>query len=181
MKSILNIIILTLISYSSNAQHTVRFLNLVKDLEQVSCQKDTIFYKNGNIRWTMCSTNYKHNSEKFWAKTGKMVQYYKNGQIAHEYFFDNYGNLKRIKIFDRKGNKVEEYLTTEIDSNAKSLNDFFESQDHISDKTYTQFYRCSNKNGIYFLFKEGLRVNGKKKGVWTTYFENGEVKKEKEY
>jgi antitoxin component YwqK of YwqJK toxin-antitoxin module len=129
----------------------------------------------------MCSTNYKHNSEKFWAKTGEMIQYYKNGQIAHEYFLDNYGNMKRMKIFDRKGNKVEEYLTMEIDSNAKSLNDFFESQNHISDKTFCQIYRYSKDTNSYFLYEEGQRVNSKKSGNWVTYYNNGKVKKEKKF
>ncbi len=181
MKRNFTIIFLLLIWNLSSSQHSDRFLELVKDLEKVSCKTDTTYYKNGNIWWTMCSTNYIYNSEKYWAKTGKMVQYYKNGQIAHEYCFDNYGNMKTLKVFDRKGNKLEEHVTTEIDSKAKSLNEFFESQDHISDKTYSQFYRCSSKNGIYFLYKEGLRVNGNRNDVWTTYFENGEKKKEKKY
>ncbi|MDO5981764.1 hypothetical protein [Flavivirga spongiicola] len=181
MKSILAIIILLLIGYSSYAQHTDRFLELVKNLEQVSCKKDTVFYKNRNVWWTMCWTTYEHDSEKYSTRTGEMVQYYKNGQIAHQYFLDNYGNMKTMKVFDRKGNKVEEYVTTKIDSNAKTLIEFFESQDHMKFNTWTSIYRCSSKLGIPYLYKEGLRVNGNKNGVWTTYYDNGEIKKEKEY
>ncbi|KJD34157.1 hypothetical protein PK35_05380 [Tamlana nanhaiensis] len=181
MKSILIVIILALIGYSSNAQHTDRFVKLVKDLEQVSCKKDTMFYKNGTIKRVMCSTNYKYNSEKFWARTGKMIEFYKNGQIAQEYFLDNYGNLMRMKIFDRKGNKLEEYVTTEIDSNAKSLDDFFESNDHIVYKTFCQIYKYSKNSESYFLYEEGLRADTKKIGKWIKYYDNGKVKKENEF
>ncbi|MBJ6367511.1 hypothetical protein [Snuella sedimenti] len=102
-----------------------------------------------------------------------MIQYYKNGQIANQYSLDNYGNIKSVKRFDRKGNKTLEYVTTEIDTNAKSLNEFLESQDHMSFKTYNTIYKCSNKLGAYYLYKEGQRINDKKNGVWTTYYENG--------
>ena len=181
MKRNFSIIFLLLIWNLSSSQHSDRFLELVKDLQKISCKTDTTYYKNDNIWWTMCWTTYEHNSEKYWARTGEMVQYYKNGQIAHKYFLDNYGNLKTMKVFDRKGNKVEEYITTKIDSNAKTLIEFFESQDHMKFNTWTSIYRCSSNLGVFYLYKEGLRVNGKKNGVWTTYYDNGEIKKEKEY
>ncbi|WP_379937509.1 hypothetical protein [Mariniflexile gromovii] len=108
-----------------------------------------------------------------------MVQYYKNGMIANEYSLDNYGNIKSIKGFDRKGNKTFESLAIEIDSKAKSLDEFFESLDHMNFKTWTSMYRCSSNLGVSYLYKEGLWINGKKNGVWTTYHENGDIKKEK--
>ena len=181
MKSILAIIILLLIGHSSNAQHTTRFLNIVKDLEQVGCETDTTFYKNGKVFWTTCWTTYKYNSENYSCRTGSMVQYYKDGMVANEYCLDNYGNIKSMKGFDRKGNKTFEYVTTKIDSKAKSLPEFFESQDHMNFKTWTSIYRCSNNLGIFYLHKEGSWINGKKNGVWTTYHENGEIKKLKEF
>ncbi len=181
MKSILTIIIIILIGHSSNAQHTTRFLEIVKDLEQVSCKTDTTYYKNGKIWWTSCWTTYEYNSENYSTRTGRIVQYYKSGQIANEYYLDNYGNIKSMMGFDRKGNKTTESVTSEIDSNAKSLNEFFESQDHMTFTTFNPIYRCSKKLGTYYLYKEGQRVNDKKNGVWTTYYENGEIKKEKVY
>lgn len=181
MKNALTVIIIILVSYLSNAQHTTRFLKIVKDLEQVSCQMDTTYYKNGKVCWTSCWTTYEYNSERYSTRIGRMVQYYKSGQIANEYFLDNYGNIKSMKGFNRNGNKTVEYITTEIDTNAISLDEFFESQDHMTFKTYIPTYRCSKKLGTYYLYKEGSRVNGKKKGIWKTYYENGEVKKEKVY
>lgn len=181
MKNIVIFLIIILISCSSHAQHTERFLEIVKDLNQVSCKTDTIFYKNSKVWWTTCWTTYEYNSENYSTRTGKMVQYYKSGQIANEYCLDNYGNIKLMKGFDRKGNKTVESVTTIIDSNAKSLNEFFESQNHMIFKTFTAIYRCSRKLRTNYLHKEGQWINGKKDGIWTTYYENGEIKKEKIY
>ncbi|MFD0991569.1 hypothetical protein ACFQ1R_15835 [Mariniflexile jejuense] len=181
MKRNFTIIFLVLISTLCNSQHSERFLELVKDLEQITCKTDTTYYKNGNVWWTTCWTTYEYNSEKYSTRTGKMVQYYKSGQIANEYSLDNYGNIKSRKNFDRKGNKTLESVTIEIDSNAKSMDEFFDSQNHMTFKTYTAIYRCSKKLGTYYLYKEGQWINGKKNGVWTTYDDNEEVKKEKEY
>ena len=180
MKRNFTIIFLVLISNLCNSQHSERFLELVKDLEQINCKTDTTYYKNGNVWWTTCWTTYEYNSEKHSTRTGQMVQYYKSGQIANEYSLDNYGNIKSMKGFDRKGNKTVESVTTEIDSKAKSMDEFFDSQDHMTFKTYSAIYRCS-KLGTYYLYKEGQWINRKKNGVWTTYFENGEIKKEKVY
>lgn len=94
---------------------------------------------------------------------------------------DKYGNILSCKVFDRLGNKTIESLTTEIDSDASDLNAFFDSEKHISFKRHVKLYKCSKKLGIYYLHKEGQRVNGKKKGLWKTYSENGDVKKEKVY
>ena len=49
MKSFLMIIISLLIGHFLNAQHTTRFLEIVKDLEKISCKTDTTYYKNGKI------------------------------------------------------------------------------------------------------------------------------------
>jgi len=110
-----------------------------------------------------------------------MIQYYKSGQIANEYFLDEYGNIKSMKAFDRNGNKTKESVTTEIDSKAKSLDEFFESQNHMNFKTYTLLYKYSKKLGIWYLYKEGNWVNNKKKGIWISYYDNEEIKKEKEF
>ncbi len=181
MKSFLMIIISLLIGHFLNAQHTTRFLEIVKDLEKISCKTDTTYYKNGKIWWTTCWTTYKYNSENYSARTGKMTQYYKNGQIVTEYRLDEYGNIKSMKTFDRNGNKTKESATTKIDSKAKSLDEFFVSQDHMNFKTFTLLYKFSKKLGIWYIYKEGNWINNKKKGVWITYYDTGKIKKEKKY
>ncbi len=110
-----------------------------------------------------------------------MIHYYKSGQIASESFLDKYGNILSWNAFDRNGNKTRESVTTEIDSDAKNINEFFDSPADIKFKRYNRLYKCSGKLGNCYLYKEGQRVNGKKSGLWTTYFANGEIKKEKEY
>ncbi|AXP83071.1 MORN repeat variant [Mariniflexile rhizosphaerae] len=181
MKHISIIIFSFLICNLSIAQHSDRFLELVKDLKKIGSEVDTTYYKNGKILWIICWTTYEYNSEEFSTATGKLVQYHKNGQVADESCLGKYGNILSSKGFDRNGNKTVEFVTTEIDSEAKSLDEFFDSLGEVRFKRYYRHYKCSNKLGICYLYKEGQRVNGKKNGLWTTYNENGEIRKEKEY
>lgn len=106
MKSILTIILSLLIGHLSNARHTTKVLEIVKDLKHVSFEIDTTFYKNGKVWWTTCWTTYEYNSENYSSRTGSMFQYYKNGKVANEYCLDNYGNIKSMKGFDRNGIKL---------------------------------------------------------------------------
>ncbi|MBP1841724.1 hypothetical protein [Formosa algae] len=181
MKRNFSIIFLVLIWNLCHSQHSERFLELVNDLEEISCKTDTTYYKNGNINWIICWTTYIYNSEEYSTGTGRMIHYYKNGQIASESYLGKYGNTLSWNGFDRNGNKTIESVTTEIDSDAKNLNEFFDSPAETKFKRYNRLYKCSGKLGNCYLYKEGKRVNGKKNGIWTTYYANGEIKKEKEY
>ncbi|WP_406685560.1 hypothetical protein N1F78_07540 [Seonamhaeicola sp. MEBiC1930] len=181
MKRNFLVIFLVLIWNLSSSQHSDRFLELVKDLEKIRCKTDTTYYKNGNIWWITCWTTYKYNSEEYSIGTGKMIQYYKNGQIANETYMDKYGNILSWNGFDRNGNKSIESVTTKIDSDAENLKEFFDSPLYIKFNRYNRLYKCSGKLGVCYLFKEGIRVNGKKSGLWITYNHNGEIKKEKKH
>ncbi|MGJ8593341.1 MAG: hypothetical protein ACSHXF_12380 [Aquaticitalea sp.] len=181
MKRFLTTIFLLLICNLSNAQHTNRFNKLVDELKEIESKPDTIFYDNGKIWWISTITTYAYNSENYSTHKGKQTQYYKNGQIASEVLLGKYGNILSWNSYDRDGNKTSESVTTEIDSNAKNLTDFFENDKHISFKRNVKYYKCSYKLQICYLFKEGQTVNGKKIGLWKTYTENGELKREKTY
>ncbi|WP_166962074.1 toxin-antitoxin system YwqK family antitoxin [Yeosuana marina] len=181
MKPFLTIIFLFLICNLSNAQYTDRFKKIVNELKEIESKPDTIFYGNGKIWWISTITTYKYKSENYSTHTGKQTQYYKNGQIASEVFLGKYGNILSWISYDQKGNKTSESITTEIDSNADNLTEFFDSDKHISFKRNDKYYKCSYKLQICYLFKEGQTVNGKKVGLWKTYTENGELKKEKNY
>jgi antitoxin component YwqK of YwqJK toxin-antitoxin module len=181
MKRFLTIIILLLIWNLSNAQHTDRFKKIVSELEKIESKPDTIFYRNGKIWWISTITTYKYNSETYSTYSGKQTQYYKNGKIASELLLGNYGNILSWKSFDREGNNTSESITTEIDSNAKNLTEFFKNDDHIIFKRIIKKYKCSSKLGVYYLFKEGKTINGKKNGIWKTYGENGKLKKKNIY
>ncbi|QHI38021.1 hypothetical protein IMCC3317_34040 [Kordia antarctica] len=181
MKRNLTIIFFVLIYNICNSQHSERFLEFVKDLKEIGCKTDTTYYKNGNIRWIESWITYEYNSEEYSTGSGRQVQYYKNGQLANESYLDKYGNILSWKGFDRNGNKTIESVTTEIDSDAESLTELFNSTTDTKFKRYNRLYKCLRKSGNCYLHKEGERVNGKKKGVWTTYYDNGKIKKKKEY
>jgi antitoxin component YwqK of YwqJK toxin-antitoxin module len=181
MKRILTIILLLLIFNLSNAQQSDRVIEIVKDLKKVESKPDTIFYGNGKIWWKSTLTTYEYNSETFSLYSGEQIQYYKNGKIANESIYDMYANLLSWNGYDRDGNKTIESVTTEIDSNAENLIEFFESEKHITFKREVKYYKCSRKLKICYLYKEGQTKNGKKSGTWKFYKENGEIKKEKRY
>lgn len=172
---------LLLIYNLSYAQHTDRFKKIVSELEEIESKPDTIFYGNGKIWWISTITIYQFNSENYSTHSGKQTQYYKNGQIASEVLLGKYGNTISWNSYDREGNKTSESITTEIDSNANNLTEFFDSDEHISFKRIEKYYKCSYKLQVCYLFKEGQIVNGKKVGLWKTYNENGDLKKEKNY
>ena len=181
MKRFLTIIFLLLICNLSNAQHTDKFKKIVSELEEIDSKPDTVFYENGKIWWISTTTTYKYNSQNYTTHSGKQTQFYENGQIASEAILGKYGNIISWNSYDREGNKTSESITTEIDSNANNLTEFFDSDEHISFKRIEKYYKCLNKLQVCYLFKEGQTVNGKKVGLWKTYTENGELKKEKNY
>src|SRR5690554_1871339 len=159
MKRFLTIISLFLICNFSNAQHSDRFKKIVSELEEIESKPDTIFYVNGKIWWISTITTYKYNSENYSTHSGKQTQYYKNGQIASEVLLGKYGNIISWNSYDRDGNKTSESITTEIDSDANNLTEFFESDEHISFKRNEKYYKCSYKLQVCYLFKEGQTVN----------------------
>lgn len=181
MKQFLTIIFILLICNLSNGQHSDRFKKIVGQLEEIESKPDTTFYGNGKIWWISTITTYKYNSKNYSTHSGKQTQYYKNGQIASEVLLGKYGNVIFWNSYDRKGNKTYECITTEIDSNANNLTEFFESDQHISFKRIEKYYQCSYQLKVCYLFKEGQTVNGKKVGLWKIYNEYGELKKEKNY
>lgn len=179
MKRFLSIIFLLLIYNLSNAQHTDKLKKILNELNEIDSKPDTIFYGNGKVWWVGTITTFKYKSKNYSTNSGKLTEYYKNGEIASEVLLGKYGYILSSNSYDRKGNKTHESITTEIDTNAKTLNEFFESEKHISFKRYLKYYKYSYKYGICYLYKEGNSVNGKKSGLWKTYTENGELKKEK--
>ena len=181
MQRFLTTIFLFLICNLSNAQYSDRFKEIVNELEEIESKPDTIFYRNGKIWWISTITTYKYDSETYSTYSGKQTQYYKNGEIVSALLLGKYGNIISMSSYDREGNKIFESETTEIDSNANNLTEFFDSNEHISFKRIEKYYKCSNKQAEYYLFKEGQTVNGKKSGLWKSYTENGELKKEKNY
>ncbi|WP_281847079.1 hypothetical protein [Olleya namhaensis] len=137
------LVIIILLSYNLTiAQHSERLEEILSELKEVDSKADTIHYGNGKAWWISTLTTYEYNTEKYSTYSGKQVQFYKNEQIASETLMDKYGNILSWKGFDRLGNKTIESLTTEIDSDASDLNEFFDSEKHISFKRHVKLYKC---------------------------------------
>jgi len=178
----LSLIILLILFTSFNyGQHSDRYNQLVKDLKKIGSTTDTIYYKNGNIEWITTQTTYEYDSVLYRNYTGKQIHYYKNGQIISETLKDDYGNILNLRWYDRDGNKTYESILIEIDTRANSISEFFYGKNLWDFKRYDKEYKCSYKFDVCYLFREGLRINKKKKGLWKTYNADGTLKKEKEY
>lgn len=180
MKYITSILLL-IIGLSLNAQHSERFKELVSELKEIETKPDTLYYGNGNIWIVGTAITYEHNSEHYSNLTGKERQYFRNGKISVETELDKFGNILKWTTYDKDGYKIDEYITVSIDTKAKDLTEFLNSDKHFIYIRNEKFYRCSSKLGVMYLHKEGQTVNGKKVGKWKFYDENGELQKVKTY
>ena len=170
-----------LISWCSSAQYSDRFQKLAKELQKVESRIDTLYYPNGSI-WSIESyTIYAHDHRNVSYLSGRNIQYYRNGQVLNDILFDTYGIALTWSTYYRDGTKSSESSTYEIDTSAKDLKEFLETDGHINIKKNVIEYRCDNNTKTLYIYKKGVTYNGKKFGLWLTYHEDGTVKREKIY
>lgn len=181
MKSILTILVIITSSNLSNAQYSTKVNEFIKDLVAIDSKSDTIFYNKGKIKWTSSYTTFRYKAEIYSTQTGKLTQYYKNGQIATEINLGKYGYILSLNSFDKKGNLISEATTVEIDTNAKNSQEFFQAEKHISIKRTIKKYKYTKKSATPYLYQEGQTINGKKIGLWKTYSITGDLEKKKTY
>lgn len=147
MKLLLPFILITLNCFS---QHTERFKKLVKNIERDSVRMDTIHFKNGNTDYIVEQSFYTFNDTIVKTYSGESKVFYASGIIARNDMQDKFGHWIWSKYYNRKGVLTKEWITTKIDTRAKTLEDFFTSRNHIDFERIIKHYRFSKKvNGIY--------------------------------
>src|SRR5690554_1183844 len=119
MKQLITLIFALVVS-NVYSQYTQRFIDLTKPLNKIETEIDTILYSNGKPKFITVRTKFKNDDEIIETNLGTSYVFYRNGKIARNTKIDDYGNYLNEKLFDRKGNLIEERITTEIDNRAKN-------------------------------------------------------------
>jgi len=174
-------LILFLLSSVVFSQHTTRFLEVVKELKPIDSTLNSKMFNNGKLKEIGTIVTYELGDYDYKFYTGTQHVYYNNGQTKCEFKFDSFANLIYSKSFDRKGNLLEEYITSSIDSSAKNIDEFLNTYEHTTLVIKNKIYDYSHKYSKWYLYKEGVLKNLKKIGTWKFYSANGELTKTKIY
>lgn len=174
-------IVILLLSLNCYSQHSEEFVKLTSNLKPLEIIKVDLKYSNGNQKEIGTIYEYEFDGYIYSNFSGKHIQYYKDGSIAVECDYDDFGILLSSKYYYGDGNLWFSSKTLIIDTKSANLKDFFKKSTELTVTENEKNFRYDSKTCEYYLKKSGNRINGKKTGVWITYFENGEVKKEKSY
>lgn len=162
----------------SNAQHTAEFDKIASKIKLTETIAIDAKFKNGNQKIKGHNNIYEFGDYIYERPTGKRNEYYKSGKIMIEAEYDAYGYILNCKSFDGNGNLLHELKTLKVHTTANTAKQFLNSTKHLEILTEEKIYKCSSD---FYLQSEGQRLNNKKIGTWKKYFDNGELKKEKEY
>ena len=180
MKPLINLLFLLVFS-SSFGQYSERFKKLVEPLEKIKTERDTIFFGNGNPKFIIKRTYHLFDGDTIKHNFGTSHVYYRNGQLARRTQIDDFGNYINEKLYDKKGNLLEEWITTFIDNRAKSISEYMEDIAFGDYKKTINYYRYSKKNGDWYNYKvmhlEMLNTEGVE--IINHFDENGVILKTK--
>ena len=151
------ILIFIVFSVHLQAQQTEKYLELLKGLEKLEVTRDTTKYNDGQIARTIEQTSYKYKSETYTVLTGKSVGYFKNGIVSNVSLQDDYGSFLSNKFYTKSGELKREWITTEIDANEKSPEEFIKSHGSGNFKRIINFYKYSKKLGKRYTYKKVYR------------------------
>jgi len=174
------------IGFSTYAQHTERFKTLMSGLEKGNSTVDTTYYSNGQIKYLGKQTEYTFQDKEYLKENGISIFYHRNGTIGRISVKDAYGYYLNEKFYDKSGELTEEWITTEIDNDAKDLEEYFkryelDTTDLGDIKRTINYYKLSKNTKERFLYKQvyidlkGLIV----KETITFFNEKGEIIKTK--
>lgn len=171
-------LILCLIFTSINlfAQHTEKFLNLSKQIKFIDSVKIETKFGNGKLKEVKTIIKYEYDGYHFEFKTGLNSFYFKDGRRYREVKYDLFGNILNDKSFNINGNLYVETNTIEIDTDTKSVIDFLRWKMKTKITSYEKEYTNNSYDNLW-LYKEGMRVNGNKTGIWKEYCKDS-LKKE---
>jgi len=175
------IFITSLVLFISNgmfSQHTQKFKEITKNLIAIDSSENQYYYTDGAIKKTAKSRVYKTPSYSYSKDFGKVLTYYKSGELKSEQELDNYGNELSVVFYNQNGTTWWKSETLEIDSKLEDATNFFMVTDHIKIVKKLKEYKFGKEIGTMYLKEEGKVSNGKKFGVWKIYDEYGRIKEE---
>ena len=174
-------IIILFLSLQCYSQHSEKFINLTSNLKPSDTITVDSKFNNGNQKEVGKLYEYEFGDYVYSYYVGKRIEYYRDGSLAYEYEYNDFGIQLSCKWYDGHDNLWRESQTLKIDSEAIDAREFFEKEKHLTITVKEKIFRYDNEKCEYYMKKEGQRVNGKKVGVWKTYNTNGSIKKEDTY
>jgi hypothetical protein len=154
---------LCLYSLISDAQHTIKYNDLLKDLKLIEKIPDTVYYRNSKIKRVGTISKYKYKGIEYTFYSGKSLEYYRNGNISIDELLDNYGNYLKAKFYDRKGRLWEEWNTTKISPNTSTLDEYLKSEKSNFKRTIIHYNYSSKYKKWYVFRKDNLELYNDKK------------------
>ncbi len=174
------IILLFFIPIAMFSQQSQRYLEFMNKHRPVDSSKVTKKYRNGNIKETGKKYVYEYEDCIYETYIGERSYFYKSGALFYKMTYDNLGIQISCIYYAKDGQILEENETRSIDSEALTLDDFFDNY-NFDITTYAKIYYYSIKLDKYYLRKEGPYFNFCKSGIWKKYNPDGSFKKEKNY
>lgn len=181
MKNKIILVLIFFVTFYGYSQHTKRFLELTKDLVPFKQTVTLLKNKNNTIKTKFKFNTYKFENEKFICEYGNRKVYNYKGEIEEDIEHDNFGNIITQKFYDKNGRVIKEINAKRIDLISDTNKEEHLNIKLITTKSLQEEYKFSKKLNKMYLFKKGYLKDKEKKGVWTTYNEKGEVRKEKVY
>ena len=174
-------ILILVLSLQCFSQHSAKFSTITSNLKPLNILIVDLKFSNGNQKEIGKIYEYEFENYIYSCYVGKHIEYYRDGSIACESEYNDFGVVLSYKWYYGDGNLWLESQTLKIDSNAIDLKEFFEKEKHLTVTIKEKHFRFDSVKCDYYLKKEGQKINGKKFGVWKIYKTDGSIKKESLY
>ncbi|EDP71225.1 hypothetical protein FBALC1_02037 [Flavobacteriales bacterium ALC-1] len=165
----------------SYSQHSERFTALVKNIKHSDSSYIENHYADGSLKSKGALLYYDMPEYKYSKRAGLWVEYYKNGEIKAESFYDNLGNLLSKSLYNLEDSISSEMKATLIDSDISSSKDYFLRNDEVSIIFRIKNYKYGVDIGETYIREMGLVKGGKRIGIWKVYTQRGRLEKEINY
>jgi len=173
--------LLALLIQILNSQESEVYKNLTSQIKPLETKKIERKFKNGNIKEVYFLTTYEHNGVKYYLYSGKYYSYWRNGTVSEERDHDMFGVPLFTNWYYWNGDVSMKNKATEIETNAKSIKEFLESDKHLIRRSYSEYFVPLNgEKDKPILVKKGEEINGKRVGLWK-FYRKGKLVKEKVY
>lgn len=179
MRQIL-LLLFTCFALSAFAQQSETYIKIAKQLKPSDTLEIKEVFGNGKLKDSGTAYIYDFGEFYYRSTVGTFSQFDKKGTKIVESKFDDYGNYLSYILYDVDGHVLRSVITRSIEITSEDPLDILKGK-NLQILTDERVYRYSDKLCKHVLLKEGQRLNDKKIGTWTTYNEDGTVKKEKEF
>ena len=173
-------LIILFISFTVNSQESENYKKIAKQVAFLKSETFLEKFKNDSIKREFSISKYNIDGEIHKFYSGKYIEYYKNGNVKFERINDRFGLPLSTKNYLNNGYLWMSTNTIELDTNAKTIEDFLFGKLNTSLIEEYKENKGTDSSNKPLLFKKGILINNKKSGIWNKYKE-GEIIKTKKY